>query len=176
MTSSRSQFLPTGGSGPKSWQRNEPRAVSDIPWFKVDDNLALHQKTLRAGNAAMGMWVRAGSWAMQQLSDGFVPDEVVALLGGKSLARKLVDADLWDTVPGGYVFHQWQERQPTRTQVEHDRDAARTRKERWRERHGNGVPNGGGNDAPSQPDPSRPQNPDVPSVVHLTQRDARGPR
>jgi hypothetical protein len=100
MTSSRSQFLPTGGSGPKSWQRNEPRAVSDIPWFKVDDNLALHQKTLRAGNAAMGMWVRAGSWAMQQLSDGFVPDEVVALLGGKSLARKLVDADLWDTVPG----------------------------------------------------------------------------
>ena len=32
-------------------------------WFKVDDNLALHPKVLGAGNAAMGMWVRAGSWS-----------------------------------------------------------------------------------------------------------------
>lgn len=34
-----------------------------MSWFKVDDHLAFHRKTLAAGNEAMGLWVRAGSWS-----------------------------------------------------------------------------------------------------------------
>ena len=57
-----------------------------MPWFKVDDNLAFHHKVVAAGNAAMGLWVRAGAMCAQQLTDGFVPDHMVNTLGSKALA------------------------------------------------------------------------------------------
>lgn len=131
-----------------------------MTWFKVDDNLAFHQKALRAGNPAMGMWVRAGSWCAHQLTDGFIPDEMVGTLGGVALARKLVAAGLWIPADGGFMFHQWGERQPTREQVERDRKAALLRKERWKERRGNAVPDNvpspSGTGTPTRPDPTRP--------------------
>jgi len=111
-----------------------------MPWFRVDDNLALHPKTIRVGNAAVGMWVRSGSWCAQQLTDGFIPDQMVRVFGGPALAEKLVRAGFWLKVDGGYQFHEWGERQPSRARVEENRKAAATRKERWRERHENGVP------------------------------------
>lgn len=98
-----------------------------MPWFKVDDNLAFHHKTVAAGNAAMGLWVRAGAWSMQTLSDGFVPDPVVAQLGTATQAKRLVSVGLWDRLPTGYAFHQWGDRQPSR-------DATEQRREEWRER------------------------------------------
>lgn len=150
-----------------------------MPWLRVDDNLALHPKVLQAGNAAMGMWVRAGSWAAQQLTDGFVPDEVVVLLGGHSAGRRLVAAGLWVRGTDGYWFHQWDERQPTREKVERDRKAASIRKDRWRERQENAVPdavpNGEGAATPTRPDPTRPQRPSaVTEVMSSTVRNARG--
>lgn len=104
-----------------------------MTWFKVDDNLADHPKALAAGNAALGLWVRAGSWCGRQLTDGFVPDAVVASLGTRSQANKLVEVGLWNKVLGGYLFHEWEERQPTRDEVEHRRKLDRERLARWRE-------------------------------------------
>jgi len=98
-----------------------------MPWFKVDDNLAFHQKVVAAGNAAMGLWVRAGSWSAQQLTDGFVPDHIVTTLGGRKHARRLTEVGLWSAVEGGFQFHEWTDRQPTRIEVEEDRKAARQR-------------------------------------------------
>ncbi len=108
--------------------------VSEIPWFKVDDTLAFHAKTLAAGNAAMGLWVRAGSWSMQTLSDGYVPTDAVRQMGGLSLAKKLVAAGLWVEKDGGYAFHEWTERQPSRAKVKADREANAERLRKWRER------------------------------------------
>lgn len=110
-----------------------------MPWFKVDDTLAFHHKTMRAGNAAMGLWVRAGSWSMQTLSDGFIPDELIGQLGTRSQASRLVDVGLWDRLPTGYGFHEWEQRQPTRDRVESDRAAwaERQRKARERKKEGN---------------------------------------
>lgn len=98
-----------------------------MPWFKVDDNLAMHAKAVEAGNAALGLWVRAGSWASQQLTDGFVPSWVVRTMGTPAQAKSLVRARLWREVDGGYSFWQWEDRQPTREAVEADRAAARER-------------------------------------------------
>lgn len=98
-----------------------------IPWFKVDDNLAFHAKTMLAGNAAMGLWVRAGSWASQQLTDGHIPSHIVAALGTQSQASKLVSAGLWDVSADGFQFHQWTERQPKSDAVRAERFAARER-------------------------------------------------
>jgi len=90
-----------------------------VAWFKVDDTLALHTKTVMAGNAAMGLWVRAGAWSMQTLSDGFVPDPIVSQLGTKAQAQRLVVVGLWDRLPTGYAFHQWDARQPSKEDVQH---------------------------------------------------------
>jgi hypothetical protein len=85
-----------------------------MTWFKVDDNLAFHHKTVTAGVSAMGLWVRAGSWCAQTLTDGFVPEHMVPALpdGDAGLAGRLVEAGLWRRVKGGFAFHEWSDRQP----------------------------------------------------------------
>lgn len=86
-----------------------------MPWFKVDDKLAFHPKVLAAGNTAIGLWIRAGAWAADQLTDGHIPAQMIPVLGGKPAdARRLVDAGLWDRTPNGYQFHDWDDYQPTR--------------------------------------------------------------
>lgn len=108
--------------------------MSEIPWFKVDDTLAFHHKSVAAGNAAMGLWVRAGSWSMQTLSDGYIPDVIAIQLGSKSQAKRLVEVGLWDRLQSGYGFHEWEQRQPTKVQVQADRAATAERQRKARER------------------------------------------
>jgi len=86
-------------------------------WFKVDDTLAFHEKAVRAGNPAMGLWVRAGSWCAQMLTEGFVPDHMVATLGTKAQAKALTDAGLWVREDDGYRFHEWLNYNPTAEEV-----------------------------------------------------------
>lgn len=104
-----------------------------MPWFKVDDNFAFHAKCVAAGNSAVGLWVRAGSWAMQQLTDGFVPRHIARTLGSNAEAKRLVEAGLWVEKDDGYIFHEWADRQPSRVQVEADREAAKERQRKARE-------------------------------------------
>ncbi|MFC9440596.1 hypothetical protein [Nocardia sp. NPDC057030] len=89
-----------------------------MPWFQVDDQLGFHPKAVAAGNAAMGLWVRAGSWSMQQLTEGFVPAAIVRGLGSAAQAKKLVEAGLWTVAEGGYRFHDWGERQMSKAEIE----------------------------------------------------------
>jgi hypothetical protein len=63
-----------------------------MPWFRVDDNLAFHAKAIAAGNAAMGLWVRAGAWAMQQLTDGEIPRHMAQQMGTRGEIKRLVDS------------------------------------------------------------------------------------
>lgn len=92
-----------------------------MPWFNVDDGFAFHQKSIRAGNAAIGLWVRSGSWCAQQLTDGFIPDDMVAVLGSAVQANRLVNAGLWEKVAGGFQFHDWSDRQRSKEVVLADR-------------------------------------------------------
>ncbi|WP_028479567.1 hypothetical protein [Nocardia sp. CNY236] len=92
-----------------------------MPWFQVDDQLGFHPKVVAAGNAAMGLWVRAGSWSMQQLTEGFVPAAIVRGLGSTTQAKKLVDVGLWTAEADGYRFHGWDERQMSKAEIEERR-------------------------------------------------------
>lgn len=104
-----------------------------MPWFKVDDAFALSPKVMQAGNQAIGLWVRAGAWSMQQLTDGHIPAEIVPALGGRPRdAQALTTAGLWDTAEGGYQFHDWDKYQPAKTKLQADREATRQRVEHWR--------------------------------------------
>ena len=106
-----------------------------MSWFKVDDKLHSHPKRHRAGLRAMGLWVVAGSWAGDQLTDGFIPADMLTALGGKPAdAKALVDAGLWERVESGWCFHDWEGRNPTREDVEAERAAWRKRQQEARER------------------------------------------
>lgn len=110
-----------------------------MTWFKVDDTLHAHKKAMRAGTEAMGLWVLAGSWAADQLTDGWVPQYAISRWSpiADELAGRLVYAGLW--IEGehdgdkGWWFHEWEERQPTRADVRAKRQADAERRARWRE-------------------------------------------
>lgn len=103
-----------------------------MAWFKVDDKFHDHPKARRAGLAACGLWLRAGSWSADQLTDGFVPDDVLPRWSGRgvdvfALADVLVDARLWERdesgPEAGYRFRKWSKYQPTRAEVKGKRSA-----------------------------------------------------
>lgn len=98
-----------------------------MPWFKVDDNLAFSSKVMLAGNAGMGLWVRAGSWSAAQLTDGFIPSHVALALGSPDEATSLVKSGLWVESDGGYQFHDWDDYQPKKDDVLKEREDKRQR-------------------------------------------------
>lgn len=82
-----------------------------MSWFRIDDGLHDHRKARRAGKAAMGVWLLAGSWCAFHGTDGFVPANVLPRWGNRTDARKLVDAGLWTEAERdgeqGWTFHDW---------------------------------------------------------------------
>lgn len=141
-----------------------------MPWFKVDDQLAFNAKVMLAGNSAMGLWVRSGSWSSAQLTGGFIPSHMANAMAN-ALANPcdqdaLVMAGLWKEAEGGYQFHDWSDFQPDAEVEKEKRKAtsdARSRagkagaEARW---HGKAdskhIANEWQNDAPvpSRPDPT----------------------
>lgn len=106
-----------------------------MPWFRVDDDAHSHPKLLAAGDLAVGLWTRAGSYCAKYLTEGHVSRQTLRQLKGQPrVAQRLVDAGLWVADPDGdgWRFHGWDERQPTREDVERDRAAAAERQRRLR--------------------------------------------
>lgn len=130
-----------------------------MPWFKVDDGLHSHPKALAAGDAALGLWVRLGSWSSNHLTDGLVPGNVATLLGKPAVLRKLVQVGLLDREGEDYRLHDFHEYNPSREKVLADRAATASRVAAYRGRKndsGNGVTNAVGTASPTRPDPTPP--------------------
>lgn len=104
-------------------QRKAPEP--DMTWFKVDDSFHSHPKVLATEPAALGLWVIAGSWSSDNLTEGFVPDHVLPRLlpDSAKLARALVTAGLWKRMQGGYTFHDWTDFNPTAEQEKRKKQA-----------------------------------------------------
>lgn len=109
-------------------------------WLKVDDKLHDHLKVhalLERGQLeALGLWVVAGSWCGDQMSDGLISGYVLgrfAPTNWQTLAEQLVDVGLWEAVPETdrpqFQFHDWDIYNDTREEIEADRLAAKIRKE-----------------------------------------------
>lgn len=109
-----------------------------MPWFRVDDALHRNSKVRKVAAkspAALALWLIAGSWSAEKLTEGFIPDDDLPWLipGAEELAKELVAARLWRRVKGGHQFHEWLENgNPTRAKVEAEREAARERMRRLR--------------------------------------------
>lgn len=90
-------------------------------YFNVDDQLAFHRKAVIAGNAAMGLWVRAGSWQAGQEyppgeeMDGYIPAEIANALGKRAEINALVRAGFWERAltGDGYLMHDYDDHNMT---------------------------------------------------------------
>ena len=143
-----------------------------MPWFKVDDKLHSAPKLLSIPRkfrlAALGLWTISGSWSASQLTDGKVPDYMIEEWGGtKTLVDWLVKAELWQKVDDASQFKNWGEYQPTKAEIESDREKNREKLRKWRERkqgsnqdetglHTEFEPERNSAPDPTRPDPTRP--------------------
>lgn len=126
-----------------------------MTWFKVDDNLWSHPKTIGLSHRAMALWVRAGAYAACHLTDGVVSRQALGILQGTAEdASELVHAGLWLDHVEGYLFHDWHDYQPTRSKVQAERAKTKERVTAWRERAKSQEIEEGPD--PSRPVPSRP--------------------
>jgi hypothetical protein len=129
-----------------------------MPWFAVDDSAHTHPKIVKAGNAAMGLWMRCGSYAAQHLTDGIVPGPIATMYGTPPQIAKLTRLGLWHAAghtcarcpqpaDGDYVMHEYhQHGNPTRQEVLDRRAKAAEKKRKQR---------AGGHTPPQDPGPNR---------------------
>lgn len=87
----------------------------------------------------MGLWALSGSYCMAYKTDGFVPEWFVSSWqNGRRLADQLVKAGHWEIGEkdgeGGWFFHDWLDYQPSSDEIEADREAARDRQRKRREK------------------------------------------
>lgn len=105
-----------------------------MPWFNADDKMHSHPKPRQAGLEAMGLWLLAGTYCTDYVTEGRVPGWYVeSWPRGRRLAQKLVDARFWEATEEGWQFLSWAEYQRTKEQIEEDRAKARERQRKWRE-------------------------------------------
>lgn len=117
-----------------------------MSYFAVDDGAHSHPKFMDASNAALGLWVRTGSWVAQQLTDGHVPGSVAKLYGTPAQARSLVSARLWHAHghdcprcpqprPGDYYMHDYPDHgNKSRAEIKARREQSAAGSRRHRER------------------------------------------
>lgn len=104
-----------------------------MAWARVDDGLHKSVKWRRASKGARALWTTSLSWAMDELTDGYVPHDLLSYLGGtKADAKSLVDCGLWIELKDGWQFHDWADYQPSRAKVIEERAKARERQKRLR--------------------------------------------
>lgn len=119
-----------------------------MTWFKIDDSFYRSGKVRRLGRdrvACVGLWTLCGVWSADNLTDGFVPWEVVRQWD-PALKRTavLLEVGLWEEgerdSEDGAVFHDWHDWQPSRDQVIQRRKSDAERRARWRNAKSNGGP------------------------------------
>jgi hypothetical protein len=117
-----------------------------MPWFVVDDNAHSHPKMIAAGNAALGLWLRCGTYAAQHLTDGIVPGVIAKMYGSRPQIARLVAAGLWhehghtcrrpkcaQPAPGDFYIHDYlAPYNPSRDEVERKRERAAEKKRKQR--------------------------------------------
>lgn len=98
-----------------------------MTWFKTDDKFWSSPERLSASWAAIGVWVTAGSYCSDQLTDGIVSKNAQKLLRIRpKTAQELVAVGLWIAHENGdYEFKNWPKFNPMKAEVEARREQLR---------------------------------------------------
>lgn len=103
-----------------------------MSWIKLDDQWMDHPKIIRAGRDARDMWLASITWCAKQLTDGFIPLNllpVLAVAAGinvancQDFATTLIEVRLWDATDGGYLVHDYLDYNPSKEEVLATREA-----------------------------------------------------
>lgn len=139
-----------------------------MTWFKIDDNFFLHPKVIAAGNSAVGLFVRAGAWSSNHLTDGFIPHAVALMFGSHDDVENLLAVNLWDEVESGYQMPDFLDYNPSAEAVKAEQarrseagkaggNASSKARRTIRERSVNDVVNDSFNDSSSTSSANRSQ-------------------
>lgn len=152
-----------------------------MAWVRIDDSFDEHPKFLRAGHEAGWLFIRGLAWCNRQESDGHIPAPVIRQIGSDygprkalTLATTLVNVDLWHT-PGhncercpqpadGWQIHDYLDYQIPRSKKEKDREAARIRMGKVRDRRRD-EPHGSSTDVRGEHEPNMSQTRSYPVPV-----------
>lgn len=84
-----------------------------MPWVYLDDGFPEHPKVIAAGGDASWLWVCALAYCNRNLTEGSIPKVVVPRLsdrkGPERLAKRLVEAGLWEDKGDSYYVHDYHE-------------------------------------------------------------------
>ena len=118
-----------------------------MPWFRLDDSFHSHPKVIAAGNEAIGLYVRCGTYAAEHSTDGIISEDIAVLYGAsdtgsrrnpgtgkpETLAETLIRTTLWRRVRGGWKMPDYLDYNPSKMAVDKERKAAAERQRRRRE-------------------------------------------
>ncbi len=102
-----------------------------MSWLKLDDQIFLNRKVARCDPETKLLYIVGLTYCANQLTDGEIPEDVLPLLAGmagidkqnaKQSASKLLDVCLWLATPDGWQIPDYLEYNPSREQVEHNRN------------------------------------------------------
>lgn len=142
-------------------------------WAKIDDHADEHPKLVALSDAAHRLWFNALMYCCRNLTDGFVPKNMLRKLTSANAPGKLTGElerqGLWESAEGGWQIHDFLTYQPSKVKVLAEREVTRKRVERFRNGQnadklpagsgaGNAVTNAVGNTVPvPAPVPGRGQ-------------------
>jgi hypothetical protein len=75
--------------------------------FRIDDGFALHPVVIEAGNAAIGLWLRAGVWSAANNTNGLIPAPVALRLGSRQSCYRLIDVGMFEDKLEGFYIPGW---------------------------------------------------------------------
>lgn len=129
-----------------------------MPWVRLDDQFTDHPKIVAAGPLAAWLYIAGLCYCNRFLTNGFIPTEQVVRLAPHSestenhlksahlLASKLCALRLWtpDDRKGipGFTVHDFLRYQSSRAQIIRDREANKSRQDRFRNKPDNGRRHG----------------------------------
>ena len=105
-----------------------------MTWFKIDDDFFFHPKVIAAGNSAIGLFVRCGSWASNHLTDGHIPDKVIEMFGCDADITRLIEVELLEETDTGYFMPAFLDYNPSAEEVRATRAASAERQRQSRTR------------------------------------------
>jgi hypothetical protein len=148
-----------------------------MSWFRLDDKFHSNQKVIAARNAAVGLYVRCGTWSADQGTEGRIPSHVALMFGTKAEIARVSAAGLWQPTDYGYLIRDYLEYNLSNEEVADRRDkraeagragGIKSGESRRSKREASASDSGKQNEANTNPDPTRPDpTPLVPVVDEL---------
>ena len=148
-----------------------------MSWFRLDDKFHSNQKVIAARNAAVGLYVRCGTWSADQGTEGRIPSHVALMFGTKAEIARVSAAGLWQPTDYGYLIRDYLEYNLSNDEVGERREkraeagragGIKSGESRRSKREASASDSGKQIEANTNPDPTRPdQTPLVPVVDEL---------